>query len=126
MPSEGRTKRLANRIQETLSELLLFEITDPRLGGVFVSKVRVDREFAYANIFVSALEGQAREAEILEGLEHAAGFIRRQLAQRIQLRSFPQVRFYWDPSPEHAERIEELINEIHKEKENKDAGNDAA
>jgi ribosome-binding factor A len=126
MPSEGRTKRLANRIQETLSELLIFEITDPRLAGVFVTKVRVDREFAYANIFVSALEGEEREKEILNGLNHATAFIRRQLAQRIQLRSFPQLRFHWDPSPAHAERIEELINEIHKTKEDKDAGKDTA
>ena len=97
--------------------MLIFEITDPRLSGVFVSKVRVDREFAYASIFVSALEGVEREDEVLEGFKHASGFIRTQLAQRIQLRSFPQLRFYWDPSPAHAERIEELIQEIHKEDE---------
>ena len=73
---------------------------------------------------------------ILDALKHASGFIRTQLAQRIQLRSFPQLRFIWDPSPAHAERIEELINEIHKqdkqdkqdqpESEDDDATSDAA
>jgi ribosome-binding factor A len=120
MPTEGRAKRLGTRIQEIVSELLIFEISDPRLAGVFVSKVRVDREFSFANIFVSALEGGERQAEILDGFKHAAGFIRFQLAQRIQLRSFPQLRFHWDPSPEHAERIEELIEEIHKQKDQPD------
>jgi ribosome-binding factor A len=92
-----------------LSEVLLFEVTDPRLQGIFVTDVNVDRELSQANVFVSALEGVEREAEILEGLQHAAGFLRSQLAQRSNLRVFPRLRFVWDPTPENAERIESLI-----------------
>lgn len=113
MVSQGRASRIAQRIKEELSELLLFNVSDPRLSGVQVTHVRVDRELAYANIFFSALEGSARKDEILEGLDHAYGFLRHQLAQRIQLRSFPQLRFNWDPIPENADRIDRLITSLH-------------
>jgi ribosome-binding factor A len=115
MVSQGRANRIAQRIKEELSELLLFEVSDPRLSGVNITDVRVDRELAYANIFFSALEGAERKEEILEGFSHAMGFLRRQLAQRIQLRSFPQIRFNWDPTPEHADRIDRLITSLHQD-----------
>jgi ribosome-binding factor A len=110
--SEMRTKRIADRIREELSEMLIYEISDPRLSGVSITDVIVDRELAYANIYVSALEGGARSQEILEGLIHAQGFLRRQLAHRIDLRTFPRLRFHWDPTFERAERIEKIIDSL--------------
>jgi len=93
------------------------EIRDPRLLGITVTEVKVDRELSYAEIFVSAVEGSSRANEILEGLERASGFIRKTLSDRIELRSFPRLRFHWDPTPEKADRIEQLIMEIKKEDE---------
>jgi ribosome-binding factor A len=104
-----RTQRIADRIREELSEMMIHEITDPRLQWVSITDVRVDRELAYANIFVSALEGAERKDEILDGLQHAQGFLRSELAKRIDLRSFPRLKFHWDSTPEQAERIEKLI-----------------
>ncbi|MBW8010625.1 MAG: 30S ribosome-binding factor RbfA [Chloroflexi bacterium] len=118
MVSQGRAKRIAQRILEELSELLRVEVTDPRLHGVYITNVRVDRELAYANIFVSSLEGAERKDEILEGFNHASGFLRHQLAQRIQLRSFPRLRFNWDPSPEHVERIDQIIASLKDDTKN--------
>jgi ribosome-binding factor A len=115
MVSQTRAGRIARGIQEMLSEMLLFEVTDPRLQGVFITDVRVDRELAQASIFVSALEGAERSAEILEGFQSASGFLRSQLAQRSDLRVFPRLRFVWDPTPENAERIEKLIASLHKD-----------
>jgi len=117
MVSQGRAERIAQRVKEELSELLIFEVSDPRLNGVQVTHVRVDRELAYANIFFSALEGVERKEEILEGLNHAYGYLRRQLAQRIQLRSFPQLRFNWDPIPEDADRIDRLITSLNTDEQ---------
>ena len=77
-----------------------------------MTDVRVDREMSYADVFVSALEGATRSVEVLEGLESAAGFIRRELARRVELRSFPRLRFHWDPTPENADRIERKLAEI--------------
>jgi ribosome-binding factor A len=88
---------------------MLREVRDPRLIGVNITDVEVDRELAYAKVFVSTLEGKTRSQEVLEGLESAKGFIRHTLAQRIQLRSFPRLRFEYDPTFENAERIEQLI-----------------
>jgi len=85
------------------------EVSDPRLSGVSVTDVDVDRELAYANIYISALEGSERSKEILEGLEHASGFLRHELATRVDLRTFPRLRFRWDPTSERAERMEELF-----------------
>lgn len=125
MPSITRLKRIADRMQQDLSEMLVQgNIHDPRLEGIFITDIRVDRELAYANIFVSALEGKAREEEILEGLKHARGFLRKELARRIQLRTFPELRFYWDPTPERAERIEKLIDTLQTEREKKEQKND--
>jgi ribosome-binding factor A len=121
MISQGRAERVAQRVKEELSLLLLFEVNDPRLEGVFVTIVRVDREMAYANIFVSAIEGAERKDDILEGLEHASGFLRHNLAQKLQLRYFPGLRFNWDPSPEHVERIEELMTTLDEEKKQETA-----
>ena len=120
MVSEERTRRIAQRVREELSEMLIFEVSDPRLGGVSITDVRVDRELSFASIFVSAVEGSVRKDEILEGFEAAKGFLRRQLAQRIQLKSFPQLRFFWDPSPEHADRIDRLIASLHAEEEDEE------
>ena len=89
--------------------MMIYEITDPRLQWVSITDVRVDRELAFANIFVSAMEGSERKDEVLEGLEHAKGFLRKELSGRIVLRAFPRLRFHWDPTPEQAERIEKLI-----------------
>jgi ribosome-binding factor A len=98
--------------------MLLQELSDPRLIGASVTDVKVDRELAYANIYVSAVEGSERSAEILAGFQHAAGYIRRYLSQEIELRTFPQLRFHWDPTPENAERIAHLLDTIKQQEEN--------
>jgi ribosome-binding factor A len=115
MPSPIRLKKIADRIKDDLSELLIYEVEDPRLSGVMVTDVNVDRELYYANIYVSAIEGKERSKEVLAGLESASGFLRSQLAQGIELRSFPRLRFYWDPTPENADRIEFLLKQLHEE-----------
>ncbi len=114
MPSAVRLQRIADRFRQDLSEMLIREIHDPRLHQIFITDVEVDREFAFADIYVSAVEGSARSAEILAGLEHANGFLRKELAARIELRTFPRLRFHWDPTPEHADHIERLLAELRK------------
>ena len=93
--------------------MLLLEIADPRLDGVSITDVRVDRELAFANIYVSAIEGSERADEILAGMQHAKGFLRYELSHRIDLRTFPQLRFHWDATFEQAEKIDRIISEIH-------------
>ncbi len=109
MPTGIRLQRIADRIRQELSEMLIREVHDPRLQLIFVTDVEVDRELAYADIYVSAVEGADRSKEILAGLESASGFLRRSLAARIELRTFPRLRFHWDPTPENADAVERLL-----------------
>ena len=95
--------------------MLIREISDPRLQQIYITDAKVDRELAFADIYVSAVEGSERSQEILAGLESASGFIRRQLAARIELRTFPRLRFHWDPTPENADHIEKLLSQLKKD-----------
>jgi ribosome-binding factor A len=95
--------------------MMMMDIADPRLATAYITKVRVDRELAYANIYVASLEGSEFKDEILEGMEHAKGFLRRELAHLIELRTFPELRIHWDPSPEHADRIDAIIASLDEE-----------
>ncbi len=117
MVSVTRSQRIADRIREELSEMLIQEVSDPRLDGISITDVRVDRELAFANIYISSLDGVGRWDEIHEGLQSAQGFLRRELSQRIELRTFPRLRFHWDPTFERAEKIERLIASLHGEGE---------
>jgi len=114
MPTNVRLQRIADRIRQEISEMLIREINDPRLHQIFITDAKVDRELAFADIYVSAVEGSVRSAEILAGLEHASGFLRHELAARIALRVFPRLRFHWDPTPENADRIERLLADLKK------------
>ena len=116
MPSGTRLQRIADRIRQDLSEMLIREISDPRLQQIFVTDVKIDKELAFADIYVSALEGVSRSKDVLAGLESASGFIKRTLASRIELRAFPRVRFHWDITPEHADHIEKILAELRNKK----------
>ena len=115
MVSKMRASRIADRIREELSEMLIQEISDPRLTGISITDVTVDREIAYADIYVSALEGAQRADDVLAGLDHAQGYLRHELSQRVDLRVFPRLRFHWDPTFEKAEKIERLIASLHQD-----------
>jgi len=123
MPSKLRLDRISDRIREELSELIVMRVNDPRLSGISITGVKVDRELAYAEVFVSAIEGQERKKEVLAGLEHASGFLRRSLAQTIELRVFPRLRFHWDPTPERADRIERVLASLRDETQTPPANN---
>jgi len=116
MPSGTRLQRIADRIRQELSEMLIREISDPRLKLIYVTDVKVDKELAFADIFVSAVEGVSRSADVLAGLESASGFIKRTLASRIELRAFPRLRFHWDMTPENADHIEKILAELRNKK----------
>ena len=112
MPSKIRLQRIADRIRLEISQMLIHEINDPRLHQIFITDVKVDRELAYSDVYVSAIEGAERSKEILAGLNSASGFIRRTLSGRMDLRAFPNLRFHWDPTPENADHIEKVLAEL--------------
>ena len=132
MPSPLRMKRINDRVKEILSVTLLTKIEDPRLNDVYITEVKVDRELDYANVYVSAPQGHEREPEVIEALNHARGFLKYELANEIDLRIMPKLRFFWDMTPERADRIDTLLAHLRDEssqasalKENTDEVNDA-
>src|SRR5512145_776113 len=116
MPSGIRLQRIADRVRQELSELLIREVNDPRLKNIFITDVKVDKELAFADIYFSAIEGAERSTEIQAGLESASGFFRRILAAKVELRAFPRLRFHWDPTPENADHIEKVLAGLRNKK----------
>jgi ribosome-binding factor A len=112
MPREfSRSLRVADQLQRELAVLIRDEVKDPRLGMVSISGVEVSRDMAHAKVYVSVLgEGQVAQ-DSLEVLNHAAGFLRRELGRRMLLRSVPQLRFIHDRSLEEGARMSALIDE---------------
>jgi ribosome-binding factor A len=116
MPTGIRLQRIQDRVRQELSEMLIREINDPRLKNIFITDVKIDKELAFANIYVSAIEGALRSVEILDGLESASGFFRRALSARIEVRAFPKLKFHWDPTPENADHIEKVLAGLREKK----------
>jgi ribosome-binding factor A len=111
MPSAIRQKRVADRLAQEISALLL-TMNDPRLSLVTVTVVNIDRELEYANVFVSTVGDAARRKEVMAVLNGAKGYIRREVSHRVQLRRAPEFLFHWDPSPEKAEQISQILDEL--------------
>lgn len=104
--------RMAEQIQTILSTLLLREVADPRLKNITVTEVRIDPELAYANIYINALGDESRQDAVMAGLERAKGFLRREVAKRVRLRSAPELIFHWDETLERGERINRLLSSL--------------
>jgi len=104
--------RIQERMRIILSELLLREVSDPRLKGVTVTEVSIDNELMYATIYVNALGDESREKEVMAGLKRANGYLRREVGQRLDTRYTPELHFKWDTTLEHGERINQLLDSL--------------
>ena len=106
----NRSDRIADQIQRELAGLIQLEVKDPRVGMVTITAVEVSKELEYARIFFTVLgDDKARELT-MQGLTRAAGFLRRELAHRLKLRSTPELQFVYDKSIDNAARMSELIS----------------
>ena len=110
MPSDyPRSHRVADYIQRELSVLIRGELKDPRLSPMMtISSVEVSRDLSVAKVYFSVFDS-AEKVPTLEALASASGFLRKQLARRMQTRSVPQLRFYYDDSAEHGAHMSALI-----------------
>ncbi len=122
--SKVRQQRTAEQIQYMLSDIFQRELRDPRVQGVTITEVRVDRELQHADVYVNALGDESREQEVVTALHNAAGFLRRELAQRLSGRTVPQIHFRWDPTLAHAEIVNEILDSLDLPPEEPAAGNE--
>lgn len=108
-----RARRIADLIRHALADIVRREIRDPRVGMVTVTEVRVSHDLKHARVFVSSLGAPGARTVAVEGLNHAAPFLRRALGRAVTLRSVPELVFVEDATLEHGERVERLLREIH-------------
>jgi len=120
-PDHHRHERVGEEIAHEINAMLAGELKDPRLEGfVCVSEVRVQPDMKHARVFVSVRTESAKErTDAIKALEHAAGFIRHELIERLQLRRLPDLHFTLDLSQERVERIEALLKEMKAGKSSK-------
>lgn len=106
-----RSRRIGEQIQRELSEIIRAELKDRRVGLVTITDVEVTPDHAHAKVFFTLLGDAGQIETTLRALEHAAGFLRSQLARRIRLRTIPELQFKYDASVERGARLSRLIDE---------------
>ncbi|MCK5722399.1 MAG: 30S ribosome-binding factor RbfA [Gammaproteobacteria bacterium] len=111
MPKDfSRTRRVSEQIQREMAQLVQQEIKDPRLGLVTISAVKLSKDMSHANIFFTILNDEQSVEETLKILDGASGFLRHELAKRMQLRIVPHVHFKYDESISYGNELSSLIN----------------
>jgi ribosome-binding factor A len=116
-----RPDKVGGVIKEEISQMLLREIKDPRIGFVTITRVKVSKDLRFVKVYFSVLGDQSAREDSLRGLNSATGFMRRELGRRLRLRYVPDIVFSFDPSLEHMGRLAELIQEIHEDEKPEDA-----
>ena len=107
-----RTDRVASVVRQVLGELLTFEVKDPRVRGAVISDVEITGDLREARVFVIPPEDKAEASAMMDGLNRASGYLRRELGQRVELRVTPQLDFRYDRSIEYGNRIEQKLREL--------------
>jgi len=111
MPTR-RQIQVAEEIQQIISVLLQREMKDPRIGFVTVTQVEVTQDLKYARIFVSVMGTPEEQRDTMAALASGRGFMRRELASRMEIRAVPEIQFKLDRGIEYSDRINRLLNEL--------------
>src|SRR6516225_2979707 len=106
-----RLPRVAEAIREVAAETILFELNDPRVKMVTVTRAEVSGDLQHAKVYVSIMGTPAEQKLTLHGLRHATGFVQSKLAKRLQTRFTPVLRFVLDQGVKNSIEMTRLINE---------------
>ena len=121
-----RTDRVSVLIQRELSDIIQRELKDPRVGFCTISQVQVSTDLRYAGVKVSVVGDKQQKRNSIRGLKSAAGFLRREVVQRIGLRHAPELRFELDDSVDQLMRIDRLLKRLHTQEEISSPSDDEA
>ena len=113
--SKVRVEKLQELMKQEISDIVLHELKDPRIGFVTVTSVSCTEDLREAKIYVSIMGDEKAARESLHGLNSSLGFVRREIGRRIRLRFTPEISFALDASLDYSDNIQRLLNEIHKE-----------
>jgi len=114
MQPSRRPQRLALQIQHEVSLMISRDMKDRRIGFVTVTGVQLSPDLRHARIFVSLMGPETEKKESLATLNHATGWIRHELGQRIRMKFLPDIVFQTDTSQDYGEHIDRLIDDIHQ------------
>lgn len=103
-----RTQRIQSIIGKNISEIIQFELKNPRIGFCTVSEVKVSNDFSYAKVYVSFL-GAKYPKQNLEELNKTKGYVRSSLAKKLDIRKTPEITFYLDESFSKVDRLDEIL-----------------
>ena len=124
MKPNTRMIRINEEIQRELAQIVRTEIQDPRVGSLTsVIRAQTTSDLKFCKVFVSVLGNDEEKQSVMVGLKNASGFMRRLLAERINLRNTPELTFKLDDSLEHSIRMNELMHQISKGSKS-EGGND--
>jgi ribosome-binding factor A len=113
-----RINRISEEIRKEISDIIRTEVKDPRIAAMSsVVRTEVTGDLRYAKVYVSVLGTEKESQSTIEGLKKAAGFIRRELGNRLKIRYTPELQFIADRSIEYSVEISRKINELNKDKE---------
>jgi ribosome-binding factor A len=112
-----RADRVADQIRTEVADILMRKIKDPRVRSVTVTDVELTADLRIAHIFVTTMEKDAAERDVFAGLTKASGFVRGELGRRLSLRYLPEVIFKKDTTGARADRVLELLDQLHVEPE---------
>lgn len=114
MHQSRRPQRLGLQIQQEISTMIFRDLKDRRIGFVTVTGIQMSPDLRHAKIFVSMMGSEEEKQESLAALNHASGWIRHELGQRIRMKYLPELVFLTDTSQDYGEHIDKLIDEIHE------------
>jgi ribosome-binding factor A len=118
-----RLDKVASLIKEEMGLIFLHKIQDHRLGLITVTSVKVSPDLRHAKIYLSVYNKDKRKV-VLEKVEEMKGFIRSELAGRIQIKFVPEIHFFIDDTMDYVEKMEGLFKKIHSEDEIHDSDNE--
>jgi ribosome-binding factor A len=111
-----RTSRVSEEMKKEISDIIHNDLKDPRLPTlVSITMVNVTKDLRYAKVYVSVMGSEEEKKNALSALKSAAGFIRREVGQRMKIRYTPEIQFELDNSIEYGVYINKLINDTIKE-----------
>lgn len=107
-----RQIQVGDEIKQIVSVLLQRELKDPRIGFVTITGVQVTQDLKYARIHVSVMGSKEEQRDTMDALTSARGFIRREIASRMEIRYVPEIQFRLDKGAEYSDQIARLLNEL--------------
>lgn len=107
----ARSDRVSEQIRRELSELLQFEVKDPRVKFVSLTAVELTTDYAHAKVFFTTLQPAEKLPDVGRGLKAAAGYLRRELGRRVRIHTTPELHFVHDESVEHGVALSKLIDQ---------------